>query len=107
MIGRRVKCLLVAGFSLFCMAVSAQEREPATRHIHNQSEVAEDKGTTKKFDANEVIFGHVLDAHQFHFMTYKGSDGQEHHVGISLPVLLYSSQRGFSAFSSAKFHHGE
>jgi F-type H+-transporting ATPase subunit a len=107
MIGRRVKCLLVAGFSLFCLAVSAQEKEPANKHIHNQGEVAEDKGTTRKFDANEVIFGHVLDAHQFHFLTYKGKDGHDHHAGINLPVIVYSRERGLDVFSSARFHHGE
>jgi F-type H+-transporting ATPase subunit a len=30
-----------------------------------------------------------------------------HHVGIPLPVILYSPRKGFSVFSSAKFHHGE
>lgn len=54
-----------------------------------------------------MIFGHVLDAHQFHFFSYKGSDGEEHHVGIPLPVILYSPEKGLSVFSSAKFHHGE
>jgi F-type H+-transporting ATPase subunit a len=107
MIGKWVKCLLVAGFSLFWVNSFAQEHGDANRDIHNQGEREENKETTKKFDANEVIFGHVLDAHQFHFLTYKGSDGEKHHVGISLPVLLYSSQKGFSAFSSSKFHHGE
>src|SRR5215217_6771993 len=65
------------------------------------------KETSKKFNASEVIFGHVLDAHQFHFLSYKGSDGEEHHVTIPLPVILYSPQKGFSVFSSGKFHHGE
>jgi len=107
MIGKWVKCLLVAAFSLFWVNSFAQEHGDANRDIHNQGEREEKKEATKKFDANEVIFGHVLDAHQFHFLTYKSSDGQKHHVGIPLPVLLYSPQKGFSAFSSSKFHHGE
>ena len=107
MIGKGVKCLLVAAFSLFCLNSFAQEKEVPNTHIHNQGELEEKKGETKKFDANEVIFGHVLDAHQFHFLSYTGSDGQLHHVGISLPVIVYSPQKGFSVFSSGKFHHGE
>jgi F-type H+-transporting ATPase subunit a len=107
MIGKRVKSLLVAAFSLFCLHSFAQEKQVPDGDIHNQSEQKEKQEETKKFDANEVIFGHVLDAHQFHFMTYKGSDGEDHHVGINLPILLYSPQRGFTSFSSANFHHGE
>jgi F-type H+-transporting ATPase subunit a len=107
MIGKGVKCLLVAAFSLFSVSVFAQEGGQHNQHIPNQSEQEEKKEETKKFDANEVIFGHVLDAHQFHFLSYTGSDKQLHHVGIPLPVILYSPQKGFSVFSSGKFHHGE
>jgi F-type H+-transporting ATPase subunit a len=104
---RRAKSLLVAAFSLFCLISSAQEKEGTKGHINTEDKERMDKETTKKFDANEVIFGHVLDAHQFHFLSYKGGDGEEHHVTIPLPVILYSPQKGFSAFSSGKFHHGE
>lgn len=98
---------MVAVFSLFYLSSCAQEKEPGNRHIKMETEKNMDKEGTKKFDANEVIFGHVLDAHQFHFLSYKGSDGEEHHVSIPLPVIIYSPQRGFSVFSSGKFHHGE
>jgi len=107
MMGKGFKCLLVAAFSLFCVNLFAQEHGDANRDIHNQNGEPLKKEPQKKFDANEVIFGHVLDAHQFHFLSYKGSDGETHHVGIPLPVLLYSPQKGFSSFSSSKFHHGE
>jgi F-type H+-transporting ATPase subunit a len=107
MIGKGVKCLLVAAFSLFSVFVFAQGPDFHEKHIPNQSEREEKREDTKKFDANEVIFGHVLDAHQFHFLSYTGSDGKLHHVGIPLPVILYSPQKGFSVFSSSKFHHGE
>jgi F-type H+-transporting ATPase subunit a len=95
MTGKWMKSLLVAAltfvFTVSYTTISAQEP------------------TAKKssFDANEVIFGHVLDAHQFHFLSYEGSDGKEHHVTIPLPVILYSPQKGFSMFMSSKFHEGE
>ena len=104
---RRTKCLLVAAFSLFWLVSFAQQKADPDGHIVTEDAKHMDKETTKKFDANEVIFGHVLDAHQFHFLSYKGSDGHEHHVTIPLPVILYSPQKGFSVFSSGKFHHGE
>jgi len=61
----------------------------------------------KTFDANEVIFGHIMDAHEFHFLSYKGSDGKDHHATIPLPVIVYSKGKGFSCFMSSAFHHGE
>jgi F-type H+-transporting ATPase subunit a len=90
-----MRSLLVAVFSLFMLA-----------YINNAA--AQEKVEKKSvFDANEVIFGHVLDAHEFHFLSYKDSDGKEHHATIPLPVILYSPQKGFDVFMSSKFHHGE
>ena len=48
----------------------------------------------------------MLDAHEYHFLSYKGKDGKEHHATIPLPVILYSPQRGLDVFMSSKFHHG-
>src|SRR5882672_7573538 len=99
-----VKSLLVAGFSVVCLLFSIS--------IFAQGELSETESSLKKeekkdFDANEVIFGHVLDAHEFHFFSYEGSDGKEHEASIPLPVILYSPQKGFSVFMFSKFHHAE
>lgn len=107
----RMKCLLVAAFSLFSLVFSsssfAQEHGESQHEeeVHKEGMEHEDEKATK-FDANEVIFGHVMDAHEFHFFSYEGSDGQEHHATIPLPVILYSPQKGLSSFMSSKFHHG-
>jgi F-type H+-transporting ATPase subunit a len=92
---RWVKWLSVLIFSLFSRFIFAQG-EPST-----QSE------PPKSFDADEVIFGHVLDAHEFHFFSYYDGKGKEHQATIPLPVILYSPTRGFSVFMSSKFHDGE
>jgi F-type H+-transporting ATPase subunit a len=91
-----VKCLLVAAFSLFSFFAFAQGEPGET-----------EKPKKESFDANEVIFGHVLDAHEFHFFSYKDGNGKEHSAVVPLPVIVYSSQKGLSFFMSAKFHHGE
>ncbi len=65
-----------------------------------------DKEKKKKFDAQEVIFGHILDGHEFHFFDIIKKDGTKKPVGIPLPVILYSPQRGFDFFMSSNFHHG-
>jgi len=91
-----VKCLLVAAFSFFSCLVFAQGEPGASAKTEKES-----------FDADEVIFGHVLDAHEFHFFSYQGKNGKEHAAVISLPVILYSPQRGFSIFMSSRFDEGK
>jgi len=103
---------MVAAFSLFAVTVSAQQHNDAhgdqekdqVQHVPTDPK-GKDEGY--KFDANEVILGHVLDAHEFHFFSYAGSDGKQHHATLSLPVILYDKAKGFQVFSSSKFHHGE
>ncbi len=94
----RFKSLLVAGFSVFLVSffngVSAQE-------------VGTHKNRKKDFDAKEIIFGHVLNNHDFHLIDIVNDKGEKHPVSIPLPVILYSKQRGLTAFMSSNFHHGE
>lgn len=100
-----VKSLLTLAFSVlaifFSVSLFAQdhhENTPAGGEQHEKKQ--------EGFNASEVIFGHILDAHEFHFFSWEGSDGQEHEAAIPLPVIVYSSQRGFDMFSYSKLHHG-
>jgi F-type H+-transporting ATPase subunit a len=54
----------------------------------------------EEFNAGKTIFGHISDAHEWHFFT-----AGETHATVPLPVILYSPQRGFTAFSAARFGH--
>ena len=56
---------------------------------------------SEELNVGELIFGHVLDAHDWHILTWKG-----HHVSIPLPVILYNSEKGLDVFMSNQFHHG-
>ncbi len=96
MMSRRFKSFTVAAFSVFCLFISARAQ-------------AQEGGEPKKekFNAKDVIFGHVLNAHEFHFLDIVHKDGSKHPVSIPLPVILYSPQRGVDFFMSSKFHHGE
>jgi len=100
MTSRLMKSFTVAVFSLFSLFISL----PSFAKEGGDEPTGEKK---KTFNAQEVIFGHILDAHEFHFFSYKGSDGEEHEASIPLPVILYSPQRGMSVFNFSKFHHGE
>jgi F-type H+-transporting ATPase subunit a len=107
MISRCIKSLLVAAFSLFFAVNSAPVFAQGDPNGNDHTEPPKAEVKEKKlFDANEVIFGHIMDAHEFHFLSYKSGEKQEH-VTIPLPVILYSPQRGFTSFMSSRFHHGE
>jgi F-type H+-transporting ATPase subunit a len=94
MTSRLMKSFTVAAFSLFLLIISLPS-------------FAKEGGGEKKegFNAQEVIFGHILDAHEFHFFDIITNEGNRP-VTIPLPVILYSPQKGFDVFMSSKFHHG-
>ena len=48
-----------------------------------------------------ILMEHILDKHEFHFADINGTS-----ISIPLPIILYSPERGFSAFMSSNFHHG-
>ncbi len=100
MSSKSTKSLLVVVFSISlaffsnaCFAQTEPTEVPAKKE--------------KIFDANEVIFGHIMDAHEFHFFSYKKADSTSFHATIPLPVILYTKAKGFSCFMSSAFHHGE
>jgi F-type H+-transporting ATPase subunit a len=103
------KSLLVAAFSVFFITFSldcfAQEK---TETPGAQAQTDQQKEEKKEgFNASEVIFGHVLDAHEFHFLSYKDGNGQEHSISIPLPVILYSPQKGWSFFMASAFEEAK
>ena len=98
-----IKSLLAAVFSLsilfFSNTTFAQhEEENGVEHAANGQTLEHEE----KIDAAKVIMEHIMDNHEFHFAEVGG-----HPVTISLPVVLYSQQRGFATFMSSNFHHGE
>ena len=105
MVVQRFKSFTVAAFSIFFALISvpllAQQHEGDTAHQNEKQNPAGHEEGKKKFNASEVIFGHVLNAHEFHFMEINDKP-----VSIPLPVILYSPERGFTSFMSSKFEHG-
>lgn len=102
MVFRLLKSSAVAAFliifSFFGTPVLAQNGDKQT---------SEEQGAKKDdFNAKEIIFGHVLNAHDFHFLDIKHKDGTKTPISIPLPVIVYSPQRGLEVFMSSKFEHG-
>jgi F-type H+-transporting ATPase subunit a len=72
------------------------ERKPVVRN-ENADEAKEEK-----FNAGELIIGHISDAHDWHI-----AGDEKHPISLPLPVIVYSKDRGLDMFMSSKFHHGE
>lgn len=53
------------------------------------------------FAPSRFIFDHIMDAYEWHILTYK-----DFHLSVSLPVILYSESKGLIVFLFSKFHHG-
>ncbi len=98
MTSRLMKPFTVAVFSIFSIFISL----PSFASGGGEDTASEKK---KGFNAQEVIFGHILDGHSFHFFDITHADGSTTPVGIPLPVILYSPQRGLNVFISSKFEH--
>lgn len=103
---KRFKSLVVAVFSLsilFFSNVSLAQDAGDTIDTKLKDNNTENRGhePVENFDAAEVIMEHIKDGHEFHFATLG-----EKHITIPLPVIVYSPQRGMSAFMSSNFHHG-
>jgi len=59
-----------------------------------------------KEEIKEYIQHHLKDSHDFHLFSYFSDNGEEHHVGFPLPVMLWG-KNGFTAFMSSAFHHDD
>lgn len=90
-----VMVLGLHGFGNFSYAAHGEGTEPAPAAATAEEE------EPKKFDAKEVILGHVKDAYDWHFFSIG-----ETHVTVPLPVIIYNPARGLSVFSASHFHHG-
>lgn len=59
----------------------------------------------QEVDSGSIIIGHVTDSHSWHMADYRGKDGEEHVIGINLPIILIDDG-SLQLFSSRHFHHG-
>lgn len=97
MVNRILKSVLFSAFSLLAVSVATAQHED----MHGDAAHAPETHQEAPLDPGKIIIEHVTDAHDFHFATIG-----DHHISLPLPVILYSPQKGFKVFSSAKFHHG-
>ncbi len=91
--------LLVAGILAILitqvLAVDHGHKAEGDQHEGWEADVVEEE-----FNAGEMIIEHIIDAHDWHILSYG-----DFHLTIPLPIILiYDGQ--LHAFMSNKFHHG-
>ncbi|MGB4654525.1 MAG: F0F1 ATP synthase subunit A [Bacteroidales bacterium] len=69
-------------------------------NISAQNSVEPDQNVEEEFNAGEMIIGHIVDAHEWHILSFK-----DFHLTVPLPIILYD-QGKIVCFSSSKFSHG-
>ena len=79
--------------SLILIASLAMAMAPLSAAANAQSSEA------APVDVQEVVFGHLSDAYEWHITTWNG-----HHVSLYLPVIVKHHQGGWEIFSSKRFH---
>lgn len=75
-----------------------QDVNPAEQSITHELAPAEE---SVSFDAGKFVMEHVSDAFEWHIASFG-----ETHISVPLPIILYSSNKGWNVFMSSKFHHG-
>lgn len=93
-----VKSLLVAVSSIIWLSLPVTAPAQEMAHPEATHQETHENGS---FDPGKIIMEHIGDSHDFHFIDLESGP-----VSIPLPVIVYSPQRGFSLFSSARFEHG-
>lgn len=76
--------------------------EQAADGVVTEDAVADTDTTEQGLDVQEVIFGHMSDAYEWH-ITNIGDKS----ISIPLPVIVRSKTSGWHVFSSAKVEHGD
>jgi len=69
---------------------AAEETEKAVEASHPEG-----------FNAGKFVIEHVSDAFEWHIATFGETE-----ISIPLPIILYSSDKGWNFFMSSRFHHG-
>ena len=97
---KTIKFLTIALVAFFTMSSFASGSDKKHDNQNDGGRV------NTKEEVEEYILHHIKDSHDFSLFSYTDSDGERHHVGFSLPVILWTSE-GLVTFMSSEFHHND
>ncbi len=90
--------IFILVFSSFCK-LSVFANDKTNQNIDESAQKSE-------VNITEVIFDHILDAHEWHVMTLREGQENEKHIVVPLPVILWDNGQ-LVFFMSSRFHHAE
>jgi len=91
---RIIRSVLLSIFTVLLLAGNSKASDP-------EEKIMEDK-PSGKFEAGKFVMEHVSDAFEWHIATFGETE-----ISVPLPIILYSSAKGWNFFMSSKFHHGK
>lgn len=106
-----IASIISAALSLFPYLGNAQDHHSSSESEEQHSESPVDEShvvdshsqeADAEFDPGSFIIDHIKDSHDWHIITK--ADGE--HVSVPLPIIVYSKEKGLTAFLSSKLAHG-
>jgi F-type H+-transporting ATPase subunit a len=91
---------LAAAIVLFLVMQVLATTGSSPQHKQTHPDDWEEKTLIEDFNAGEMIIEHIIDAHEWHILSYGNF-----HLTLPLPVILWHDG-GLHVFMSSKFHHG-
>jgi len=67
-----------------------------------ETEKAVEASSPEEFNPGKFVIEHVSDAFEWHIATFGETE-----ISVPLPIILYSSDKGWNLFMSSRFHHGK
>ena len=97
---KSIKFLTIALIALFSATIFASGSDKKHDNQNDGGRV------NTKEEVEAYILHHIKDSHDFSLYSYTGDDGERHHFGFPLPIILWTSE-GLVTFMSSEFHHND
>lgn len=94
--------LLVMMFTFIAMCTLSNVKATESSQTHEQTEKKSDE-----VDVKAILFHHVLEQHDWHITDIPAGDGHYIPVSLSLPWIVYSSEKGLDFFFISGHDHHE
>ena len=89
------------------VAPDSSAHDTTTHAATHGSEHAAGGHTTGAFDMKELLFGHVMDSHEWHITDIHSGDGHYTPVALHLPYIIWNSATGLEVFMLGGHTHHE
>ena len=96
-----LKILILKFVFLLAVPGYAFDNESDTQNSESSNTIVDSKD-----EVDAYIQHHIKDSHDFHLFSYTNQEGERHHAGFSLPVIIWTS-KGLVTFMSSAFEHDD